>query len=346
MTRLLSVAGSGFELGGEPFDMWGVRLANATESDAISAALVAELDDYVAHGINAFSIFLQGGATGSANAFDADGTFTRHTRREESSDLFKGRGDLEGIAERNQHLDRLALLIEEADARAMAVNVGVFYQARVRQLCDESALLQAVRMTGRWLTGKGYRNVFVDLVNEYGHPGFAGIPLCYGRPDRHAPDGGEELIDTFKESAPGIAVSISSMGAKTVIFRNADLVLIHGVESPKQVRARASREVPVVLNEWGFGVVIPRSDALAGFYTPADCDRWRETIAAMRSESGFVFYHSSWKQRMTERGGPHFELGPADAQPRDPRGGTPSDHWYFDLVCEERTSGPIPDRER
>jgi hypothetical protein len=276
--------------------------------------------------------------TGSANAFDADGSFTRNTRREESSDMFKGRGDLEGIAERNQHLDRLALLIEEADARAMVVNVGVFYQARVRQLCDESALLQAVSMTGRWLTGRGYRNVFVDLVNEYGHPGFAGIPRCCGRSERHAPDGGDELIDGFKEVAPGIPVSISGLGAKTVVFRNADFILMHGVESPAEARARAGRELPVVLNEWGFGIVLPRSDSLAGLYTPSDCGKWRETIAAMRSEGGFVFYHSSWKQRMTERGGPHFELGPAGAQPHDPRGGTPSDHWYFDLIEKMRAS--------
>lgn len=336
MTRTLSVVESGFELDGEPLDMWGIRLANAIESDAISVALVAELDDYVAHGINTFSVFLQGAATGSANAFDADGPFTRRTRREESSDMFKGRGDLEGVAERNQHLDRLAVLIEEADARAMVVNVGVFYQARIRQLCGERALLAAARQTARWLVGKGYENVFVDLVNEYGHPGFEGVPLCYGRAKRYAADGGEELLAAFHERAPDIPASISALGPEPVVFANANLVLIHHPFSPASMRAQAGRDMPVVLNEWGFGVVLPKDDKLAGLYTPRECELWQQTITTLRSEGGFVFLHSSWKQRLTDQGGPHFELGPEGVQPQEPRGGLPSDHWYFDLVGRAR----------
>jgi hypothetical protein len=33
MTRELSIVGSDFGLDGVPFDMWGIRLANAVESD-------------------------------------------------------------------------------------------------------------------------------------------------------------------------------------------------------------------------------------------------------------------------------------------------------------------------
>jgi hypothetical protein len=339
MSHRLAIEGQGFTLDGAPFDMWGARLANALETDAITAALVRELDDYVRHGVNTFSVFLQGGSTGSANPFDADGSFTRNTRREESSALLKGRGDLDGVATRNQHLDRLALLIEEAGARAMAVNVGVFYQARIRQLCGERALLAAARQTAHWLVGKGYGNVFVDLVNEYGHPGFEGVPLCYGRAKRYAADGGEELLTAFHEKAPGLPASISAVGPEPVVFANADLVLIHHPFSPKSTRARAGRDMPVVLNEWGFGVVLPRDDTLAGLYTPRECELWQQTIAAMRSEGGFVFFHSSWKQRLTDQGGPYFELGPEGAQPQEPRGGPPSDHWYFDLVAGARGLG-------
>ncbi len=332
MTHILTISGPGFALDGEPFDMWGIRLANVLENDAAAACLVRVLDDYVEHGINTFSVFLQGGSTGSANPFDADGSFTRRTRRKECSDTFKGHGDLQGVAERNHVLDRLAVLIEEADARKMVVNLGVFYQARVHQLAGEAALVRAVGETARWLTGKGYRNVFMDLVNEYGHGGFSQVPLCYGRAERYAPDGGEELICAFKAHAPESPVSISPLGPRPVVFPSADVALVHKPFPPEEVRAAAGRELPVVLNEWGFGVIGRRSDAVCGLYTSEDYALWKQTIQTVRSGRGFVFYHSQWKQHLTDHGGPHFELGPEDAQPRDPRGGEPSEHWYFDLV--------------
>ena len=336
MTRKLSVSGTGFSLNGQDFDMWGIRLANALENDAATSSLIRELDDYVEHGVNAFAVFLQGGSTGGANPFDADGSFTRRTRREECSDAFKGRGDLEGVARRSQVLDRLAALIEEADARGMVVNVGVFYQARVHQLADESALIRATELTARWLVGRNYGNVFADLVNEYGHGGFEGVPLCWGRSERYAPDGGEELIRAFKAAAPDIPASISGMGPKPVYFAGSDLVLVHEPFPPDEARKAAGREFPVVLNEWGHGAVGAGSNELAGLYTTEDAKKWEETVATMRAGGGFVYYHTTWKQHLTERGGPHFELGPEDAQPRDPRGGVPSDHWYFDIVRRER----------
>lgn len=339
MTHLLSINRTEFALDGSQFDMWGIRLANALENDTAAAAVISVLDDYLAHGINTLAVFLQGGSTGSANPFDANGRFTRNTRRNESSELFKGRGDLDGVAARNMHLDRLALLIEEADARAMVVNLGLFYQARIRQLGDEAAVILATEETSRWLLGKQYGNVFVDLVNEYGHPGFEGMPLCYGRAGQYAPDGGEELVAAFKRAAPDIPVSISALGPRPVAFGGADLVLIHEPFPPAEVRAQAGRDLPVVMNEWGFGEVGSGRDAMNGRYTQAEVAKWEETVRQVRGGGGFAFYHSQWKQHITEEGGPHFELGPAGAQPRDPRGGEPSDHWYFDLVQKWRAEG-------
>ena len=77
MTRTLAVSGTVFTVDGPPFDMWGIRLVNALENDHVTSCMVGVLDDYTAHGVNTFSVFLQGGSTASANPFDADGTFTR-----------------------------------------------------------------------------------------------------------------------------------------------------------------------------------------------------------------------------------------------------------------------------
>lgn len=336
MTRRLTIDGRGFLLDGEPFDMWGIRLANALESDPVTASLIRVLDDYAAYGVNTFAVFLQGGSTGSANPFDADGSFSRHTRRVECSDFFKGRGDVDGLCERNQVMDRLARLIEEADARGMVVNVGVFYQARINQLTDDAAVTEAARNVARWLAAKDYGNVFVDLVNEYGHPGFVRRPICYGRAERHATDGGEELLQAFRAILPRVPVSISPCGDVMLDFASADLALIHTPFPPEEVRVRMGRQVPVVLNEWGHTAIYGAADETIGRYTSEEAQMWRDTVEVVRQGGGYAFFHSPWKQHILEDGGPHFELGPPGAQPQDPRGGEPSEHWYFDLVRGRR----------
>ena len=336
MDHHLSIEGTDFTLSGAPFDMWGIRVANALESDRTAWSLVRHLDDYLEHGVNTLAIFLQGASTGHANPFDADGSFTQRTRRAESTPYLKERGDLDGIAARNSHLDRLAALIEEADRRGMVVNIGLFYQARIRQLADDAAICRATENTARWIAGKGYRNVFMDLVNEYGHNGFEGVGLCYGRSERFALDGGEELLRIFKQTCPDIPAGISASGPEPGNFPSADLILIHHVFDPAAVRRQAGREIPVVLNEWGHGQIGSGSVEQTGLYTQEEVSKWKEVISTLREGGGYVFYHAVWKQYMSEHGGPSFELGPEDAQPQATYTGAPSDHWYFDLVKESR----------
>ena len=50
MTQTLTVEGTGFALDGAPFDMWGIRLANALETDAVATKVVDQLDSYLAYG--------------------------------------------------------------------------------------------------------------------------------------------------------------------------------------------------------------------------------------------------------------------------------------------------------
>jgi hypothetical protein len=236
MMSELTTSGPNFLMDGKPFDMWGIRVANALENDHTALDLLLALDAYVEYGINSLSIFLQGGSTGQANPFDADGSFTRNTRRNECSDFFKQRADLDGLVHRNSHMDRLRVIIHEADKRGMAVGVGVFYQARIRQLAGEDAIRAATRNVAEWIKGMGYRNVFTDLVNEYGHEGFKGIGLCYGREERCTLDGGEELLGIFKEICPDVPSGISANGPVPGEFPSGDLVYIHHLHDPNEIR--------------------------------------------------------------------------------------------------------------
>src|SRR5215213_5338842 len=61
----LDVRGERFLLDDKPFDVWGVRVASATKDDAQTDHLVAQLDEYKAHGVNTVSVFYQGSSGGN-----------------------------------------------------------------------------------------------------------------------------------------------------------------------------------------------------------------------------------------------------------------------------------------
>src|SRR5262245_30703458 len=69
----LTVVGEGLAMGNRPFDLWGIRVASAAASDEECGALLAVLDEYLAHGVNAVAVSLQGSGGGCQRAFSEDG---------------------------------------------------------------------------------------------------------------------------------------------------------------------------------------------------------------------------------------------------------------------------------
>ncbi|MGQ9629447.1 MAG: hypothetical protein ACUVXI_03915 [bacterium] len=335
----IEVKGKAFTLNGEDFDMWGVRVANALENDMCTSTLISALDDYIAHGVNTVSISLMGAKTGSANPFNCDGRFNRN---DIGSLQYKGLGDADGIAENNPYLDRASAIISEADRRRMAVCLCVFYQVRINQLSSNEAIEEATRQVARWINHHGFANLIVDLVNEYGHPGFADRTICYGISERLSPDGAERLIELFKEVAPKVPAGISSVGySESDVERDRHSVLkcpsqdigfVHRVVDADSERAWLGREIPIVCNEWS-GKTVPVGSPDAGRWLIDEVEKWKRAIEEMRRGGGYFFLHTRWKQDITVRGMPHFEIGPAGTQPQqNERCGIPSDHWYFDFV--------------
>lgn len=332
--NILRVDGINFKMNDSDFDMWGIRLANGLENDRTTYDIVNNLDTYKSYGINTFSVFLMGGSTGSSNPFTCEGDFNWKLR---GSGLYCGRGDCEGFYLKNSYLDRLAVLIEEADRRGMVVNLGIFYQMRIDQLTGTEAILNALRKVARWLNAKAYKNVFMDLVNEYGHPGYEGRNICRGFKYRGCEDGGEILIDEFKAICPDIPVSMSGCGVdvngarkKFYEFANQDFFLIHKSIDPEIIRKETGREIPVVCNEWGAGIALEPGGHL-GQWTYKDSEEWKKAVGLIRKGCGKMFIFSHWKQYVT-LDGPHFEAGPSGTQPNPEREGEPSDLWMFDMV--------------
>lgn len=143
----LTVKGMYFYLNDGKIPLWGVRVASASQSEENTRQLIAALDDYKRHGVNAISVYLQGSSGGFSDPFSRDG-------KQIDPD----------------HLDRLTRIIRECQTRDMVVIVGIFYQRTmagsgdVRNLSGSEAVFRAVETVVREL--KPYRNLIINIANE------------------------------------------------------------------------------------------------------------------------------------------------------------------------------------
>ena len=143
----LGVRGDQFYLDERPFDMWGVRVASATKDAAQADHLIAQLDDYRAHGVNAVAIFYMGSSGAKYDPFSPDGL-----------DVAPG------------HEGRMERIIQACAARNMVVIVGLFYQHAPFGLRDAEAVRNAVRTVTRKL--RPYRNLVINVANEQNSGGW------------------------------------------------------------------------------------------------------------------------------------------------------------------------------
>src|SRR4051794_33755749 len=128
--------------------LMNVRMVNAVFEDrrkpdldpaAITDRFLARVPDYAAHGVNAFTLGLQGGMPGyegaENSAFEPDGSL------------------------REPYLARAARVIEACDRAGLVVILGCFYQRQDQVLADDAAVRAAVVHVADWVKGRGYRNV-------------------------------------------------------------------------------------------------------------------------------------------------------------------------------------------
>ncbi len=216
-----------------------VRMVNAVFEDARNpdfdperntAEFLARVPEYVEHGVRAFTINLQGGYPGFegavCSAFAPDGSL------------------------RPEPLRRVRRVIETCAARGAVVILGCYYQRQDQILRDAAAVRAGVRNVAAWLARGGWKNVVLEIANEYGHPGF-------DHPLLRTPAGQVELIHLAKRTAPGLLVSTSGCGDGVVapaVARAADFILVHFNQTPisrvpEKIAVDARYGKPVVCNE-------------------------------------------------------------------------------------------------
>jgi hypothetical protein len=219
--------------------LMNTRMVNATFEDrgnsdfdaaANKSRFIAQLDDYAAHGVNAFTLCLQGGMPGYEgavnSAFEPDGTL------------------------REDYMKRIEQVIRACDERGLAVILGLYYQRQSGILKNDDALHAGVVHAVKWVQSQGFKNVLIEVANEYPHRGFKHQLI-------RKPEGIAALIRLAKETAPELLVSASGFGTGIVhdeVAQASDFLLPHWngttVDNiPQRIATLKKFGKPIVCNE-------------------------------------------------------------------------------------------------
>ena len=224
--------------------LMNLRAVNATfedrkrpefDAEGNTGEFIARIPDYVAHGVRAFTLNLQGGMPGYEGAVNS---------------AFEPDGSL-----RSSHLARVQRVIEACDKHGAAVILGCFYQRQDQLLRDEAAVRAALVNTVEWIKQRGFTNVMLEVANEYGHRGFDHAIL-------KTHEGQAELIRLAKRTAPNLLVATSELGGRggypagflEHVVPACDFLLIHLnvtplADVPKRFAALPRINKPIVCNE-------------------------------------------------------------------------------------------------
>jgi len=174
--------------------LMNVRMVNAVFEDrrkpefdpeANASRFIARIPDYASHGVNAFTICLQGGMPGYEGALNS---------------AFEADGGL-----RPSYLARAERVIRACDQHGLVVILGLLYQRQSRVLRDEAAIRRGVVNAARWIESCRFGNVLVEVANEYPHGGFAHAVI-------RDPSGQAGLIRLVRQTNPRLLVTASGYG--------------------------------------------------------------------------------------------------------------------------------------
>jgi len=219
--------------------LMNVRMVNCTfddlnrpdfDAEANTDEFITKIPDYVAHGVRAFTLNLQGGMPGYEgavnSAFNADGTL------------------------RKSYLKRVRRVIKACDREGAVVILGCYYQRQDQVLKDEDAVRTGVINAVKWIKACGFTNIVLEINNEYPHKGFGHRLL-------RTPEGVAELIRLARRTAPDLLVSASGYGDGRLaeqVARASDFLLIHFNGTPLnaipgRIAALRQFDKPIVCNE-------------------------------------------------------------------------------------------------
>lgn len=219
--------------------LMNTRMVNATFEDLArddfdpesnTDQFIAAIPDYVAAGVNAFTINLQGGMPGYEGAVNS---------------AFNPDGSL-----KPDYLARVERVIRACDRNRAVVILGLYYQRQHAILEGEDAIRAGVVNAVQWIQRKGFTNVLLEVANEYPHPGYKDSVI-------RDHEGQASLVQLAKHMAPELLVSTSGLGKGEInpeVAQACDFLMPHWngtavEEIPGKVEVLKLYKKPVVCNE-------------------------------------------------------------------------------------------------
>ena len=219
--------------------LMNVRMVNSTFEDrkkpdfdpeANTDRFIAKISDYAAHGVNAFTLCLQGGMPGYEGAVNS---------------AFEPDGAL-----RPQYLERVERVIRACDQHGVVVILGLYYQRQSKILRDEAAVRSGVVNAVKWIESRGFKNVVVEIANEYPHHGFV-------HPIIRDAKGQARLLKLAKQTVPALLVTASGYGDGRIdseVSEASDFLTPHWngtkvSQIPERIAALRRTGKPIVCNE-------------------------------------------------------------------------------------------------
>lgn len=269
-------------LGGQEVDLWGLRCGNALHSQTVTERHVRAMDNMVAHGINLIGCYIQGSNGGypdpdaGLNGFGRDGRLKPAVAA------------------------RLEWLVREADRRGMVVMVGLFSPRKDQELEGEDAIRRAVEETGRFLSERKLRNVFIDLAHEFDHTRRMDQSL-FREPNGEAKKA--KLTEWFQAVAPGIEVGVCPYikSATTDTYPGMDIRLIQ-------------KEMPIPSTGFVVNVETQKQDAYENdgiFYDGHRAFIFNDCEMYKAAPNAVMMFHAAFIQGISNvsRTAPHPEMG-------------------------------------
>jgi hypothetical protein len=312
----LAVQGDRFTIDGKPAQLFGIRVASATKDDATTAHLVAQLDEYVAHGANAITPFLQGSSAAAYRAFSADGRT-----------IDPG------------HKARMERILQEAGRRGMTVIVGIFYQ-NAPALESAEAYRQATRAVATAF--RPYRNAAINIANENNSGNWADTAGVF---DLRSAERNGELCALVHEVDPArvcgsggydfaLNVALGRQPAIDALFFDTNSPSINSGDWYDRFVQMGIRKPAA--NVETFGAAAPASSS--GVYSDAQKAPYLAELDATKTRPGLsiLLFTRLWMQNGSSI---RFDLG------GDGRSEDPGIRWFFQHIARVRGL-PVPPRDR
>jgi hypothetical protein len=304
---VLSIEGPDFLLDGVTTELWGIRVASASMSEALTEQLIAQLDDYGRYGVNSIAVFYQGSSGGQFDPFAPDGT------------------DVD-----DAHQARMERIIEACAERDMVVIVGIFYSDVEPVLADWAASVEAVRTVAQRLIV--YDNVIINVANQQNAEGYS------ARPWSQVQDlaGLEELFRAVHEVDPTRIVGSGGFDTESNVAiglsAEADVLLFSGGELVNHMATFGERGIadkPVLCVEL-YGADTEAYTPAGVFSDPTKARYFADADTGRADRALSVFFHATlWTQVPSDESGLlRYDLAGAGTE------AAPGIRWYFEYVAE------------